>query len=128
MIWKRRNYQSFVRKISESGEISGMAGEFIEGTRFWDNEIVLGEHYVFVKNRGAVFKYSEIARIYQEWSDLNTWHHSPWWHLNIVTVDGRNLCLVSIPYPRAEEHFNDKVLPVILEIRSRNPEVVIGRE
>ena len=126
MIWSRRDYQSYVRRISDSGEISGMAKEFIEGTRYWDNGIVLGERYIFARNSRAVYKYSEIAKIYQKWSDINTLHHSPWWHLNIVTVDGRDLFLVSIPYFRTEENFIDKVLPVILEIRSRNPQVVIG--
>ncbi len=127
IIWHRRSYQSYIRQLSDSEEISRMAREFSQGTRYWTDGIILGEHYIFVKNSEMVFKYSDIAKIYQDWSDLNTMRHSPWWHLRIVTVDGKDQFLASIPFFRTEENFVEYVLPVILEIRSRNPQVVIGK-
>lgn len=126
LIRSRRSYRSYISQLSDSGEGARMAEDFFRGTRYWDNEIVLGEQYIFVRNGRVVHKYSDIAKIYQRWSDVNTMHRSPWWHLRIVTTDGKDWLLAPVPYKRTDENFNEFVLPVILEIRSRNPQVVIG--
>lgn len=127
LIHSRRKYRSYIRQLSDSGELSRMAEDFFHGTRYWENEIVLGEHYIFAKSRKTVCKYSDIAKIYQRWSNINTMRQSPWWYLRTVTIDGRDLALAKVPYRHSDENFVEFVLPVILEIRSRNPQIVIEK-
>ena len=127
VIWLQRSYQSYIMQLSDSGELSRMAEDFSHGTRYWDNEIVLGEHYIFAKSNKVVCKYSDIAKIYQRWSNVDTLHRSPWWHLRIVTNDGKDMLLASVPYRHSDENFVEFVLPVIIEIRSRNSQIVIEK-
>lgn len=127
IIRSRRGYQSYVMQLSNSGELSRMAEDYTHGRRYWGSDIVLGEHYIFAKNCTRVHKYSDIAKIYHEWSDLDTMRHSPWWHLRMITNDGSDYLLAFVPYRHTIENFNEYVLPVILEIRSRNSQVVIEK-
>ena len=69
----------------------------------------------------------DIAKIYQRWSNVDTIHRSPWWHLRIVTNDGKDMLLASVPYRHSDENFVEFVLPVIIEIRSRNSQIVIEK-
>lgn len=125
-IWVRKSYQSYIKQLSDSGELSRMAEDFTHGTRYWDNEIVLGEHYIFGHNNKIVHKYSDIAKIYQRWSNVNTMRRSPWWHMRVNTIDGSDQLLAYVPYRYSEENFQELALPVILAIRSKNSKIVIG--
>lgn len=126
LIHSRRAYRSYISRLSDSGECSRVVEDFLRGTRYLDDGIVLGEHYILARESGMAHKYSDIAKIYQSWSDIDTVRRSPWWNLRIITTDGKDLLLTRLPYKRTDENFNEFVLPVILEIRSRNPQVVIG--
>ena len=42
------------------------------------------------------------------------------------TADQKEECLAEIPFPRYRVNYEKKVLPLILEIRSRNEAIIIS--
>ena len=70
--------------------------------------------------------YKDIIKIYHEWSDKQSKYTSPYWRLYMETADQKEECLAEIPFPRYRVNYEKKVLPLILEIRSRNEAIIIS--
>ena len=116
----------YIRRLSESGELSLMAGDFAGGEKLPEYDLVLGQTYLFRRGSGYVYRYRDILEIYHEWSDSVGAHRSPYWRIYMKTADNKNPLLVSLPFVRTPDNYFDKVLPMLLEIRSRNEQIIIS--
>ena len=102
-----------------------MAKDYAYGENYPEYDLVLGRDYLFRRESGRVYKYSDIVEIYHRWSDSMIRHGSPYWRLYMKTADKKDTSLTNIPFPRSKENYFNKVLPLILEIRSRNADIII---
>ena len=103
-----------------------MAGDFAGGEKLPEYDLVLGQTYLFRRGSGYVYRYRDILELYHEWSDRVGAHSSPYWRIYMKTADNKNPLLVSLPFVRTPDNYFDKVLPMLLEIRSRNEQIIIS--
>ena len=105
-------------------EFALMVNDFINGKKYDEYGLVLGQVYIFQKGSHRIYKYDDIVEIYHEWYD-NTRGGRKIWNLCFRTVDNENRFGIRLSFKRSKENYFNKVLPLILEIRSRNPDIVI---
>ena len=118
------SYHSFYKHLSESDELALMVNDFTYGKKYDEYNLILGQVYLFKKGSNRIYKYDDIAEIYHEWDDPPRSRGS-YWKLCFRTVDKKNHYLTNLSFKRSKENYFNKVLPLILEIRSRNPDIVI---
>jgi hypothetical protein len=111
--------------LSETGEFARMAKDFTNGEIYPEYDLVLGENYLFRRGSGRVYRYSDIIEIYHEWNDSVGANKYRYWRLCMKTTDKKDTLLADITFIRTKENYFDKVLPLILEIRSRNEEIIV---
>lgn len=121
-IWTPRLY---IKHLSETGEFARMAKDFTNGKSYPEYDLVLGENYLFRRGSGRVYRYSDIIEIYHEWNDSVGANKYRYWRLCMKTTDKKDTLLADITFIRTKENYFDKVLPLILEIRSRNEEIIV---
>ena len=120
-----RTHRLYIKRLSESGELALMTKDFTCGEKYLEYDLVLGQVYLFRRGSGSVYKYSDIVEIYHVWSDYVGAHDSPFWNLCMKTVDKKASLLTKLSFPRTKENYFDKVLPLILKIRSRNADIIL---
>ena len=121
-----RTPRLYIKHLSETGEFARMAKDFTNGKSFPEYNLVLGDTYLFRRGSGRVYMYKDIIKIYHGWSDKQGTYASPYWRLYMETADQKEECLAEIPFPRYRVNYEKKVLPLILEIRSRNEAIIIS--
>ena len=119
-------HRLYIKRLSESGELALMTKDFTCGEKYLEYDLVLGQIYLFRRESGRVYKYSDIVEIYHVWSDYIGAHSSPYWNLCMKTVDEKAFLLTKLSFPRTKENYFDKVLPLILKIRSRNADIIVS--
>ena len=87
--------------------------------------VVFGQDYIFRRGSGIVYRYSDIVEIYHAWEDSIAADKLPYWRLYMKTADKKSSILANISFLRSKENYFDKVLPLILEIRSKNADIVV---
>jgi hypothetical protein len=115
----------YIKRLSDSGELARMAMDFSYGKNHPEYALVLGQDYLFRKGSGIVYRYSDIVEIYHAWEDSFAADKFPYWRLYMKTADKKISILANISFLRSKENYFDKVLPLILEIRSKNADIVI---
>ena len=121
-----RTPRLYIKHLLETGEFARMAKDFTNGKSFPEYNLVLGDTYLFRRGSGRVYMYKDIIKIYHVWSDKQSKYTSPYWRLYMETADQKEECLAEIPFPRYRVNYEKKVLPLILEIRSRNEAIIIS--
>ena len=58
-----------LKHLSESGEFALMVNDFINGKKYDEYGLVLGQVYIFQKGSHRIYKYDDIVEIYHEWYD-----------------------------------------------------------
>ena len=120
-----RTPRLYKKHLSETGEFARMAKDFTNGEIYPEYDLVLGENYLFRRGSGRVYRYSDIIEIYHEWNDSVGANKYRYWRLCMKTTDKKDTLLADITFIRTKENYFDKVLPLILEIRSRNEEIIV---
>ena len=115
----------YIKRLSDSGELARMAMDFSYGKNHPEYALVLGQDYLFRKGSGIVYRYSDIVEIYHAWEDSFAADKFPYWRLYMKTADKKISILANISFLRSKENYFDKVLPLILEIRSKNADIVV---
>ena len=115
----------YIKHLLKTGEFARMAKDFTNGKNYSEYDLVLGENYLFRRGSGIVYRYSDITEIYHAWNDSVGAYKSRYWRLYMKTADKKDTLLADITFIRTKENYFNKVLPLILEIRSRNEEIIV---
>lgn len=122
MISEIRKYARYVNDLKDSGAIEQAALDYHKGKAYCHGHVILGSQYIFVEGTGRLIEYSDIEKIYHEFTDRGSKSH---WYLNAVKKDGTEIHLVDLSYAHTQKNYDEYVRPMLDEIGIIDPEIVI---
>jgi hypothetical protein len=122
MISEIRKYARHVNDLKDSGVFGQAALDYHKGKAYCHGHVILGSQYIFVEGTGRLIEYSDIEKIYHEFTDRGSKSH---WYLNAEKKDGTEIHLVDLSYAHTQKNYDEYVRPMLDEIGIIDPEIVI---
>lgn len=113
--------KSQLESMQSTGELDRVLQDFAAGQSVFDDNLRVGNYYLFGKKHGGVVRYGEIKQIYQHIQ--RTYFIETARSLQFVDVNGKTRVLCKLPlWDKAKT----QVLQVMAFVQSKNPTVKLG--
>ncbi len=109
------------KKIELTGQLPNLVQDFNDARSFFDNNLRMGDSYIFGKNSGKAYLYKDIERVWQHIHKTNGSEDGR--ALYIKTKDSKDSILCNLPTNGSGDFELNTVVRLIM---LHNPEVKIG--
>lgn len=117
----RRKFTDYIRYAASSGELQVLLNDFTYGQSLADDNIRLGEKYIFCRKKGRPLGYNEITKVYQAIQKTNSAENRR--TLEAVLTNGKTYVLCELKKHGGSDRDVSKILGYI---QQKNPNVHLG--
>ena len=120
IIKTKKEYSHYIKDLSSTGKLSQAVLDYYKGSNYLDGQVVLGQQYIFVEGASRVYEYDSLKRMYfvrKSYKGVKSWN------IMAVNKDGTIINLFNLEDDK--EFFQKYVLPILDDIKHRNPDVLI---